>query len=102
MRIEHLEKRASEKERPSSNKVSLENQKLAELLRSRIEELDWLLAMLNSENEKSSALWKSRSPGFIAWTTPTLWQRLPLASGLSLEDLSIGESSVAAMQEDDS
>ena len=75
MRIEHLEKRASEKERPSSNKVSLENQKLAELLRSRIEELDQRLAILKGENEKSSALWKSRSTGFVAWTTPTLWQR---------------------------
>jgi hypothetical protein len=81
MRIERLEKRASEKEpvaRPSSNKgVSLKNQKRAELLRRRIEELDRLLAMLNSENEKSSARWKSRSPGFVAWTTPKLWQRLP-------------------------
>jgi uncharacterized small protein (DUF1192 family) len=55
MRIEHLEKRASDKERPSSNRVSLENQKLAELLRSRIEELDQRLAILKSENEKSSA-----------------------------------------------
>ena len=81
MPIERLEKRASEKEpvaRPSSNKgVSLKNQKRAELLRRRIEELDRRLAILNSENEKSSARWKSRSPGFVAWTTPKLWQRLP-------------------------
>ena len=53
MRIDRLEKRASEKElvaRPSSNKdVSLKNQKRAELLRSRIEELDRRLAILNSE-----------------------------------------------------
>ncbi len=57
--------------------ISLKDQKRAELLRRRIEELDRLLAILNSENEKSSALWKSRSPGFVAWTTPKLWQRLP-------------------------
>jgi hypothetical protein len=63
--------------RPSSNKdVSLKNQKLAELLRSRIEELDRRLAILNSEHEKSSDFWKSRKPGFVPWTTPTLWQRL--------------------------
>jgi hypothetical protein len=80
MPIERLEKRAGEKEpvaRPSSNKdVSLKNQRLAELLRSRIEELDRRLAILNSEREKSSGFWKSRKPGFIAWTTPALWQRL--------------------------
>ena len=79
MRIERLEKRASEKElvaRPSSNKdVSLKDQRRAELLRSRIEELDQLLAILNSEREKSSALWKSRSAGFVGWTTPALWRR---------------------------
>ena len=75
MRIEHLEKRASEKERRSSNKVSLENQKLAELLRSRIEELDRRLAILNSERGESSGFSGSRSTGFVAWTTPTLWQR---------------------------
>jgi len=81
MHIERLEKRASEKEpvaRPSSNKdVSLKNQKRTELLRSRIEELDRRLAILNSGHEKSSGFWKSRKPGFVAWTTPTLWQRLP-------------------------
>jgi hypothetical protein len=80
MRIEPLEKRASEKElvaRVVWNEDGLNNQQLAELLRRRIEELDRLLAILNSENEKSSALWKSRSPGFVAWTTPKLWQRLP-------------------------
>jgi len=77
--IERLEQRASEKEpvaRPSSNAgVSLENQKLAELLRGRIEELDRRLARLNSENEKTSALWKSRPTGVVVWTIPALWQR---------------------------
>ena len=81
MHIEPLEKRASEKElvaRLSSNEDdSLTNQELAELLRSRIEELDRRLAILNSEREKSSDFWKSRSTGFVAWTTPKLWQRLP-------------------------
>ena len=82
MRIEeHLEKRASEKEpvaRPSSNKdVSLKNQKLAELLRIRIEELDRRLFILNSEHEKSLDFWKSRPTGVVVWITPTLWQRLP-------------------------
>ena len=71
MPIERLEKRASEKEpvaRPFSNKgVSLKNQKLAELLCGRIEELDRRLAMLNSENEKTSALWKSRPTEFVAF-----------------------------------
>ena len=80
MHIERLEKRASEKElvaRLSSNEdESLNNQKLAELLRSRIEELDRRLAILKSEREKSSGFWKSRKPGFVAWTTPALWQRL--------------------------
>ena len=81
MGIERLKKRASEKEpiaRPSSNKdVSLKDQRRAELLRRRIEELDRRLAILNSEREKSSDFWKSRSTGFVAWTTPKLWQRLP-------------------------
>jgi hypothetical protein len=81
MPIERLEKRASEKEpvaRPSSNKdVRLGNQRHAELLlRRRIQELDQRLALLKSEREKSSGLWKSRKPGFVAWTTPALWQRL--------------------------
>jgi ribosome assembly protein YihI (activator of Der GTPase) len=80
MPIERLEKRAGEKElvaRLSSNEdVSLNNQKLAELLRSRIEELDRRLAILNSEREKRSGFRKSRRPGFVPWTTPTLWQRL--------------------------
>ena len=53
MGIERLEKRASEKEpvaRPFLNTdVSLKDQKRAELLRSRIEELDRRLAMLNSK-----------------------------------------------------
>ena len=56
MRIERLDKRTSEKEpaaRPSSNKdVSLKNQKRAELLRSRIEELNRRLAILKSAKEK--------------------------------------------------
>ena len=81
MHIEPLEKRASEKElvaRLSSNEDdSLTNQELAELLRSRIEELDRRLAILNSEREKSSDFWKRRSTGFVVWTTPTLWQRFP-------------------------
>jgi hypothetical protein len=55
MRIERLEKR-SEKElvaRTFSNKdVSPKNQKHAELLRSRIEELNRRLAMLNSVRGK--------------------------------------------------
>jgi len=49
MRIERLEKRASEKERPSSRNVSLKNQRRAALLRRRIEELDLGLDILNSE-----------------------------------------------------
>ena len=52
MGIEHLEKRAIEKEpaaRLSSNEdLSLSNQELTELLRSRIEELNRRLAILNS------------------------------------------------------
>ena len=62
MRIERLEKRASEKEpvaRPSSNKdVSLKNQEGAELLRGRIEELDRRIAILNSER----TLWQRFRP----------------------------------------
>jgi hypothetical protein len=80
MRIERLEKRASENKpvaRPSLNKdVRLKDQRRAELLRSRIEELDRRLAILKSEREKGSGFWKSRKPGFVAWTTPALWQRL--------------------------
>jgi hypothetical protein len=56
MPIERLEKRASEKElvaRPSSKKdVSLKNQQHAELMRSRIEELNRRLAILNSGRRK--------------------------------------------------
>jgi hypothetical protein len=52
MRIERLEKRAIEKElaaRLSSNEdLSLSNQELTELLRSRIEELNRRLAILNN------------------------------------------------------
>ena len=60
MRIERLEKRAAKKKlvaRPSLNKdVSLKNQKLAELLRSRIEELDQRLVILNSERGRFEKL----------------------------------------------
>ena len=77
MHIERLEKRASEKELvawPSSNKdVSLGNQKRAELLRSRIEELDWLLAMLNSERGLFEKLLRMDDSG--SSNSPTLWQR---------------------------
>ena len=68
------DKRTSEKElaaRPSSNKdASLKNQKRAELLRSRIEELDRRLAILNSE--RNSGFSRSCSTGFVAWTTAVL------------------------------
>jgi hypothetical protein len=81
MHIEHLEKQATEKElvaRLSSNEDdSLKNHELAELLRSRIEELDRLLAVLNSEREISSGFLKNGSTRFVAWTPPALWQRLP-------------------------
>ena len=81
MRIVRLEKRTTEKDlaaRPSSNKdVSLKNQQRAELLRSRIEELDGRLAMLNSERrffekllDEVRRMDDSRSPN-----PPTLWQR---------------------------
>ena len=85
MRIERLEKRASEKElvaRPSSNKdVSLKNQKLAELLRSRIDELDRRLAILNSAREKFGLFEKPldgvrRMDDSRPSNSPTLWQRL--------------------------
>jgi hypothetical protein len=79
MHIEPLEKRASEKElvvRLAPNEDGLNNRQLAELLRRRIEELDRRLAILNSENEKSLALWESRPTGVVVWTTPTFWQRL--------------------------
>jgi hypothetical protein len=79
MHIEPLEKRAIENElvaRLASNEDGLNNQQLAELLRSRIEELDRRLAILNSEPEESSGFSRSRSPGFVAWTTPTRWQHL--------------------------
>ena len=74
-----LEKRASEKEliaRLSSNEdAGLNKQQLAELLRSRIEELDRRLAILDSERGESSGFLGSCSTGFVAWATPTLWQR---------------------------
>ena len=53
MHSDRLKKRAAEKEgvaRSSSNKdVSLKNQRRAELVRRRIQELDRRLAILNSE-----------------------------------------------------
>ena len=81
MRIERLDKRASEKElaaRPSSNKdVSLKNQKRAELLRSRIEELDGRLAILNSERRFFEKLLDGvrRMDDSRSSNPPTLWQR---------------------------
>ena len=83
MRIERLEKRTSEKElvaRLSSNKdVSLKNQKRAELLRSRIEELDRRLAILNSERGLFEKLLDGvrRMDDSRSSNSPTLWQRLP-------------------------
>jgi hypothetical protein len=60
MRIEHLEKRAIEKQpaaRLSSNEdLNLSNQELSELLRSRIEELNRRLAILNSRRTNSARL----------------------------------------------
>lgn len=57
MRIERLEKRAAEKEliaRLSSDEgVGLKNQKRAELLRSRIEELNRRLAALGGGHGRS-------------------------------------------------
>jgi hypothetical protein len=50
----------------------LSNQRHAELLRSRIEELDRRLAILNSEREESSGFSRSRSTGL-----DDTWQRLP-------------------------
>jgi hypothetical protein len=69
MHIEGLEERANEKELVawgSSNK-DLKNQKLAEFLRSRIEELDRRLAILNSERGESSDFSGSRS---TLWLLP--------------------------------
>ena len=74
--MRRLEKRASEKELvawPSSNE-DLKNQKLAELLRSRIEELNRRIDSLNSDHglfEKLLRMDDSRSSN-----SPTLWQRL--------------------------
>ena len=81
MRVVRLEKRTSEKDlaaRPSSNKdVSLKNQKRAELLRSRIEELDGRLAMLNSERRFFEKLLDEvrRMDDSRSSNPPTLWQR---------------------------
>ena len=81
MRIVRLEKRTREKDlaaRPSSNKdVSLKNQKRAELLRSRIEELDGRLAMLNSERRFFEKLLDEvrRMDDSRSSNPPTLWQR---------------------------
>ena len=53
MRIEGLEERASEKELVAwlSSNEDLKDQKLAELLHRRIEELDRRLAVLNSDRK---------------------------------------------------
>ena len=81
MRIERLDKRTSEKvlaARPSSNKdVSLKNQKRAELLRSRIEELDGRLAIFNSERRFFEKLLDGvrRMDDSRSSNPPTLWQR---------------------------
>ena len=81
MRIVRLEKRTSEKDLaalPSSNKdVSLKNQKRAELLRSRIEELDGRLAMLNCERRFFEKLLDEvrRMDDSRSSNPPTLWQR---------------------------
>ena len=77
MRIERLANK-NEVARLSPNKdVSLKNQKRAELLRSRIEELDGRLAILNSERgffEK--LLGVRRMDDSRSSNSPTLWQRL--------------------------
>ena len=82
MRIERLDKRTSEKEldvRPSaSNKhVSLKNRKRTELVRSRIEELDGRLAILNSERGFFEKLLDGvrRMDDSRSSNPPTLWQR---------------------------
>ena len=81
MRIGLLDKETSEKElaaRPSSNKdVSLKNQKRAELLRSRIEELDGRLAILNSERGFFEKLLDGvrRMDGSRYSNLPPLWRR---------------------------
>ena len=81
MGIERLEKRASEKEpvaRPFLNTdVSLKDQKRAELLRSRIEELDRRLAMLNSKRGLFENLLDGvrRMDDSRSSNPPTLWQR---------------------------
>jgi hypothetical protein len=82
MRIGRLDKETSEKEldeRPSaSNKAaSLKNQKRAELLRGRIEELDGRLAILNSERGFFEKLLGGvrRMGDSRSSNPPTLWQR---------------------------
>ena len=78
MRIERLEKRASEKERPSSRNVSLKNQRRAELLHRRIEELDLRLDILNSERGLFEKLLGGvrRADDSRSSNSPMLWQRL--------------------------
>ena len=64
--------------RPSSNKiVSLKNQKRAELLRGRIEELDGRLAILNGERGFFENLLDGvrRMDDSRPSNSPTLWQR---------------------------
>jgi len=79
------DKRTSEKElaaRPSSNNdVGPKNQKRAELLRSRIEELNRRLAILNSAREKCGLFEKPldgvrRMDDSRSSNSPILWHRL--------------------------
>jgi hypothetical protein len=85
MRIERLDKETSEKEldvRPSasSKAASLKNQKRAELLRGRIEELDGRLAILNGERRFFGKLLDGvrRTDDSRSSNPPTSWQcRLP-------------------------
>ena len=82
MRIGRLDKETGEREidvRPSaSNKAaSLKNQKRAELLRGRIEELDGRLAIVNSERGFLEKLLDGvrRMDDSRSSNPPTLWQR---------------------------
>ena len=82
MRIGRLDKETGEREidvRPSaSNKAaSLKNQKRAELLRGRIEELDGRLAILNSERRFFEKLldWVRRADDSRSSSPPMLSQR---------------------------
>ena len=101
----------------TSKDVKLRNQRHAELLRRRIEELDQRLAMLNSLQPAKTDLKVRRPyppvvPKYANPDEPSQvwsgrgarprWVTEKLASGLTLEDLSIGRgSSAAAMPEED-